>query len=69
MKVMFEFDLPDEQYEYKRYLQSDNVMSFLEDFSEFLRRKDKYSEEETTTWEAVREKFYEMITENNVDLN
>ena len=71
MKVRYELDSERDSLEMiKRYAQVNEITNAVLDFKEFLRRKEKYAESEedlTTTWEDVRQAFFEQMS--NVDLN
>lgn len=71
MKAMFKFNLPEENEEYKQYMQAPNMHLALWEFSQFLRSKLKYEEltdEEHRIYEEIRQKFYECLEEESVDL-
>lgn len=66
MKATLEFDLPDDKYDYDVVTQAGKVWRCLEEFKAFLRIKTKYAEDDgKTTWEEVRESFYEHFEEIN----
>lgn len=53
----------DEEQEHRNYLNGPALHSAVWEFSNELRNKYKYSGEESTTWEKVREMFYECCGE------
>lgn len=70
-KVTLEFNLPEEQEEFKTAASAGDMSQVLWDFSDFLRGKIKYeelSEAEYAIYEAVREKLYEIAGEHNVEI-
>lgn len=63
------FSLPADQAEFDLALKGGDYKMALEDLREAFRKKAKYSEEETTTWQAAYELFWETLKEAGVELN
>ena len=71
-KAILEFNLPEEQTEYDAVLQAQRVKSFLWDFSQQLRSWRKYHNDFTDASDAldkIREEFYRLLNEHNVELD
>ncbi len=71
MKGILEFNLPEEGDEHKLAVHAQDHQSALWDFSQYLRDKLKYqelSDETYKVYEEVRERFYQILSENNVEL-
>jgi len=73
MKATLEFNLPEENEEFKDSLEGGKWKSFAISFSEYLRQQVKYCEEDYTddqykTLEKIREQFYELLNEDNLSL-
>jgi len=72
MKATLEYNLPDDQHEFDLAVQSSNMYSALWDISQELRTLWKYeelSEEEWKMVEKIRDKFYEVLGDHQIDLN
>ena len=72
MKAILEFDLPDDQHEFELAIQGAAMYSALWDISQELRTMTKYEELNEAEWniaERIREKFYDILSENNVKLD
>jgi len=73
MKATLEFNLPDDQHEFDLAVQSGNMYAALWDISQELRTMWKYkeyqSEEEYALVDSIRDKFYEILNEHNINLN
>ena len=70
-KVTLEFNLPEEQEEFKTAASAPDMSLVLWDFSQFLRSKIKYeelSESDYKVYETVREKLFEIASEHNVEI-
>jgi hypothetical protein len=71
-KAILEFNLPEEQTEYDAVLQAQRVKSFLWDFSQQLRSWRKYHNDFTDASDAlekIREEFYKLLNEHNVEID
>jgi hypothetical protein len=71
-KAILEFNLPEEQTEYDAVLQAQRVKSFLWDFSQQLRSWRKYHNDFTDASDAlekIREEFYRLLNEHNVEID
>lgn len=71
MKVFFEFNLPEDRDEWRIY---DNAMNYylaLVQLERYIREQNKYAElteEESLKMLEVKDKFYEALSENNIEL-
>jgi hypothetical protein len=72
MKAKLEFDLPEDEFDYKLCNQASNMWSALIDFKDYLRNElkynDKLTEGEYETLESLQTKFFEIISDNNITL-
>lgn len=71
-KVTIEYNLPDEQHEYEVAMQATKSQSFLWDFSQQLRSWQKYHHDFKSADDAldkIREEFYRLLNEHNVDID
>lgn len=73
MKAIIEFDLPEDQERFELATNAAKWMSFAHEYAEYLRaewkyNEEKYTEEQYKVLEQVREKFYEMLTEEGLSL-
>lgn len=74
MKVILEFNLPDDQQEYDL---ANNGLAFwnvLWELDQDLRTKTKYASDDLPqdkydAYEEIRDKLWELMTENNIDFN
>ena len=72
MKAKLTFDLPQDKYEWENAIRADAMYSVLWDVSQELRTLWKYeelSEEEWNMVERIRDKFYEILSEHNINLD
>jgi hypothetical protein len=72
MKARLTFNLPDDQHEFDLAVQSGKMYSALWDISQELRTLWKYeelSEEEWKMVERIRDKFYEILGDHQINLN
>ena len=72
MKATLEFNLPEDQAEFDFAIQGSKMYSALWDISQELRTLWKYeelSEEEWNMVERIRDKFYEILQEHNINLD
>ena len=72
MKATLEFNLPDDQNEFDMAVQSGNMYAALWDISQELRTLWKYEELKQEEWdmvERIRNKFYEILDENQIKLD
>ena len=73
MKAILEFNLPEEQEEFQLATNAVKWMSFAHQFEQYLRaewkyNEDKYNEDQYKTLEQIREKFYDLLTEEGLSL-
>lgn len=70
MKAILEFDLNEEEYEYRRMITGNAAHTTLEELDEYLRREIKYSdthsEDVFEAFEAIREKLWQLRQDNGV---
>lgn len=72
MKAQLTFDLLEDKYEWENAIRADAMFCALWDLSQELRTLWKYeelSEEEWKMVERIRNKFYEILQEHNINLN
>jgi predicted nucleotidyltransferase len=72
MKATLEFNLPDDQTEFDFAVQGSNMYSALWEISQELRTLWKYEELKEEEWdmvERIRNKFYEILDENQIKLD
>ncbi len=73
MKATLEFNLPEDKYEWENAIQADAMFCALWDLSQELRTMWKYQqyqrEEEYAIVESIRDKFYIILQEHNVNLD
>ena len=72
MKATLEFNMPEDQAEFDFAVQGGKMYSALWDISQELRKLWKYeelSEEEFKIVERIRDKFYEILDENQIKLD
>jgi hypothetical protein len=71
-KVMFEFDLPEDQRDYEVFAQSSKMQRLLWEFCQQLRAWDKYGHQFKDADDAIdkiREEFYRLLNEEGVDID
>ena len=72
MKATLEFNLPDDQNEFDLAIQGSKMYLALWDISQELRTLWKYEELSDEEWkmvERIRDKFYEILDENQIKLD
>jgi len=72
MKATIEFNLPDDQHEYDLVVNASGMYNALWDINTELRTLWKYEELTEAEWnmvEGIREKFFDILRDNNVNLN
>jgi len=70
MKAILEFNLPEEDEEFKQAVKAGDMHCAIFEFSQYLRKKLKYedlSEQETKTYENVQAEFLGILEEYNVE--
>ena len=72
MKATLEFNLPEDQPEFNTALQGSDWKHVCWQMDQYLRTKVKYdeglTEEQHKVYEDMRDEFWRMMRENNVDL-
>jgi hypothetical protein len=71
-KVIFEFNLPEEQREYEVASQANKMQSFLWEYSQQLRTWYKYGHHFKDADDAlnkIREEFYKLLNEEEVNID
>lgn len=73
MKATLEFTLPDDQIEFDVTVRALDWMLFASHMEDYLRNEwkyneDKYTEEQYKVLEQIRERFYEILREDNLTL-
>lgn len=66
MKVVLEFNLPEDREEYDYALDGILYSIVIDDLDNWLRAKHKYEDQETITIEEVRSKLNELKNERNL---
>jgi hypothetical protein len=73
MKAIIEFELPEDNGQYKIHNMASDMYSFIWDLSQHLRSEQKYNDkltnEQDIYLEQLREKFYEFLGDYNIDLD
>lgn len=72
MKAKLTFDLPEDKYEWENAMRADAMFCALWDVSQELRTLWKYEELNEEEWnmvERIRDKFYEILSEHNINLD
>lgn len=73
MKAKLTFDLPEDEHEWDNAIRADAMYCALWDLSQELRTMWKYqeykTEEEYVIVETIRDKFYEILQEHNINLD
>lgn len=73
MKAKLTFNLPDDQHEWHNAVNANAMYLALWDISQELRSMWKYqaynTEEEYAIVETIRDKFYEILSEHNINLD
>jgi FKBP-type peptidyl-prolyl cis-trans isomerase (trigger factor) len=67
-KAILEFNLPEENDE---FFTTNNALKYkicLDEIREFIRRKIKYSEEETISYENLNDEFFKILNDNDIFL-
>ena len=70
MKATFTFDLPEEQEECNVFQKANDMNSVIWQYLQWLREQIKYSqrpEEELKIIQEVRTKFFDLLSENEID--
>jgi hypothetical protein len=68
MRASFEFDLPDENEEYKMHVKAGDFHCAVWSFAEWIRGVCKHGNPDEYNAQKVRDKFYEFLSEYDVDL-
>ena len=72
MKATIEYNLPEDQFEFDNAVKSMKMWHALNEIKDELRRIYKYEELKENEFEMVeriREKFFEILQENEINLN
>jgi hypothetical protein len=72
MKATIEYNLPDDQFEFDNAVKSNKMWHALTEIKDELRRIWKYEELKENQFEMVeriREKFFEILQENEINLD
>lgn len=73
MKARLDFNLPEEQYEFKHACKGENYIATLEDIANKFRDQlkyniDKMTNDEYTGFEKAVDIFYEMLNDHDIKL-
>ena len=65
MKIILEFDMPDDVGEFRTWHNGENYLSALVEFRDWMRSKRKYGDgfTDTEAWDA----FWKTCSENGID--
>lgn len=72
MKAILEFNLPEDDAEFYYATKATDMVNALWEIQQELRKLWKYEELNEDEWqmvERIRDSFYEIIQQNNVNLN
>ena len=72
MKVTIEFNLPDDEYEYRNSVKANEMYNALWDIKQQLRSALKYGElkeSEYETIESMQDKFFEILNGYEIVIN
>jgi hypothetical protein len=72
MKATIEYNLPDDQFEFDNAVKSNKMWHALTEIKDELRRIWKYEDLKENQFEMVeriREKFFEILQENEINLD
>jgi hypothetical protein len=72
MKATIEFNLPEDQHEFDLVVNSSGMYNALWDINSELRKLWKYEELTDAEWnivEGIREKFFDILRDNNINLD
>lgn len=72
MKVTIEFNLPDDEYEYRNSVKANEMYNALWDMKNNLRNTLKYgelSDSEYKTMESIQDRFFEILNEYEIVMN
>jgi hypothetical protein len=72
MKAKLTFNLPEDKHEWENAMRADAMFCALWDVSQELRTLWKYEELSDDEWkmvERIRDKFYEILDENQIKLD
>ena len=72
MKAILEFNLPEDNDEYKLTTTAAGMSSTLWNLDQWLRSNIKYSDDDSLdndTLQAVRDKLYEIMKNNNISID
>lgn len=62
------FNLPEDKEDFLLAVNAGTVRSALEEFSRALRGKVKHGDDPDTTWEEVRQLFWDILRDYDVEL-
>ncbi len=66
MIAKLEFNLPEEQYDFKLASHAGAMASFLYEFQNWVRSEIKHGEKASLSYEDLRTKFYDLLKDNGV---
>lgn len=72
MKAILEFNLPEDSYECKMAHNASAMHSVLWDLDQWLRSQVKHADLNKEQWDCYkdcRDKLYELLNENNIELS
>jgi hypothetical protein len=69
MKATLEFNLPEEQYEFDCAVRGQSWKGAVSLLDNYLRNESKYSNREVVSTQEVREKLFEILREQDLELD
>lgn len=69
MKVKIIFELPEDELEHNLALDGSKLHNALWAFAQYLRQITKYSPEVQINREEVKDSFYEILSDNDINLD
>jgi len=68
MKATLEFSLPEEKNEFMMAQRGEDLFSFCREYADWMRSICKYQDESIVNVSTCRDKFYELLRENSLEL-
>ena len=66
-KARLEFNLPDDQYEYKQAVNGSKYASIIYEWTNYIRTKTKHGDGKPVSWETVKDDWWSILQDENVD--
>jgi len=68
MKVILEFNLPEDEQEHRRCVHATDLCSFIWDFQDYLRTQHKYADPPEGI-DKIYEKWFDLLGENDIHMD